>query len=234
MSVSPNQELPYVTGFSHCQKAALLTYMIQAIPAQVKTDIPGKDVPELTSLDNIPDYLQVSIDRLISELDKSVRLQVQYIPPRRFVPSWPLARESNLSTVQARREWQFYLAAALIRLRFVILLIGIHILDIRTLAEHFCRHIPKDEPIDLLNVAFENPRKIRVQLEGNPDALPKHQKRERKRQEQNGHATQCDTSYMVPDRLSGLEELEELRRVCPGRTWNFVRPQVTPRSGISR
>ena len=28
--------------------------------------------------------------------------------------------------------------------------------------------------------------------------------------------------YNVPDRLSGLEELGELRRLCPGRQWNFV------------
>ena len=29
-------------------------------------------------------------------------------------------------------------------------------------------------------------------------------------------------SYNVPDRLTGLQEVEELRRLCPGRTWNFV------------
>jgi hypothetical protein len=33
-----------------------------------------------------------------------------------------------------------------------------------------------------------------------------------------------DTSYLVPDRVTGLQELEELRRVCSGRVWNFVRP----------
>jgi hypothetical protein len=29
--------------------------------------------------------------------------------------------------------------------------------------------------------------------------------------------------YSVPDRNTGLLELEELRRTCPGRIWNFVR-----------
>jgi hypothetical protein len=74
-------------------------------------------------------------------------------------------------------------------------------------------------PIDLLNVAFENPRKIRVQTEGNVDALPKKQKNERKRVSANNHIA---LTYNVPDRKTGLEELEELRRLCPGRTWNFV------------
>ena len=29
--------------------------------------------------------------------------------------------------------------------------------------------------------------------------------------------------YLVPDRITGLEEVEELRRLCPERRWNFVR-----------
>lgn len=29
-------------------------------------------------------------------------------------------------------------------------------------------------------------------------------------------------SYMVPDRVTGLQALEELRQLCPGRVWNFV------------
>jgi len=90
------------------------------------------------------------------------------------------------------------------------------------LSNCYNRHIPKDEPIDLLNVAFENPRKIRVQLEGNPDALSKHLKRERRKFEQNGCVQQYSTPYLVPDRIGGLEELEELQKVCPRRIWNFV------------
>lgn len=31
-----------------------------------------------------------------------------------------------------------------------------------------------------------------------------------------------DVSYLVPDRVTGLQELEELRRISPGRRWNFV------------
>ncbi|KAF9454906.1 hypothetical protein P691DRAFT_799912 [Macrolepiota fuliginosa MF-IS2] len=176
-SCKSNRELPY------------------AILAQVKKDIPGEDIPGVASLDIVPDYLQASVDRLIAELDKSVQLQVQYIPPRNPDEA-----------------------------RVAILFSGG--IDSTALCYFADRHIPKDEPIDLLNVAFENPRKIKVQIEGNTGALPKHLKRERKKPQLNGHATQYDTSYMVPDRLSGLEELEELRRVCPGRAWNFVEVNV--------
>ncbi len=66
----------------------------------------------------------------------------------------------------------------------------------------------------MLNVAFENPRKTRLRLE------------ELKEQGRNGIVVEGDALYMVPDRISGLEELEELRRVCPGSMWNFVNLQV--------
>jgi hypothetical protein len=78
-----------------------------------------------------------------------------------------------------------------------------------------------DEPIDLLNVAFENPRKLTIQAQGNAGGLPKKQKKERQRRQINSDHT-LDTLYMVPDRVTGLQELEELRRLCPGRVWNFV------------
>jgi hypothetical protein len=89
------------------------------------------------------------------------------------------------------------------------------------------RHIPLDEPIDLLNVAFENPRKLMTQALGNAGGLSKKQKKERQRRQE--HA--LDTSYMVPDRVTGLQELEELRHLCPGRVWNFVRHSTSPEYG---
>jgi len=77
-----------------------------------------------------------------------------------------------------------------------------------------------NEPIDLLNVAFENPRKLMIQVQGNLGGLPKKQKKERQRRQTKSGDT---LAYMVPDRVTGLQELEELRRLCPGRVWNFVR-----------
>jgi len=88
------------------------------------------------------------------------------------------------------------------------------------------RYIPVDEPIDLLNVAFENPRK-----------QAKNQNPNRKKK---GKSTAGDliethddvvpdrsTSYLVPDRETGLEGLAELRRLCPHRIWNFVRRDMS-------
>lgn len=81
------------------------------------------------------------------------------------------------------------------------------------------RHIPLNEPIDLFNVGFENPRKIRIQQAGNIGALPRKQRRETAKAVQEQPTI---PSYRVPDRVTGLQEVEELRKLCPERTWNFV------------
>ena len=72
----------------------------------------------------------------------------------------------------------------------------------------------------MLNVAFENPRKIAVKVEGNVYALPKREKKQKLREPVHYDSTAVD--YNVPDRVTGLQELEELRGLCPGRVWNFV------------
>jgi len=73
-------------------------------------------------------------------------------------------------------------------------------------------------------VAFENPRKIQVQDEGNIASLSKKQKKAKMREMANlaSRTTQKACSYRVPDRATGLQEVEELRRLCPGRVWNLV------------
>lgn len=83
-----------------------------------------------------------------------------------------------------------------------------------------------DEPIDLLNVAFENPRKIWAQKEGNIGGVPKRQKNPKKFREIKAKHEEVSTSYLVPDRVTGIQEVEELRQLCPGRTWNFVRTTI--------
>lgn len=72
-----------------------------------------------------------------------------------------------------------------------------------------------------MNVAFENPRKILVQTEGNIGGLPKRE-RKQKLKAPLDYST-IDVMYDVPDRVTGRQELEELRRLSPNRTWNFVR-----------
>lgn len=59
-----------------------------------------------------------------------------------------------------------------------------------------------------------------MQVGGNIGGLPKREKKQKLR-EPLDYST-VNVSYDVPDRLTGLQEVEELRRLCPGRTWNFV------------
>ena len=81
------------------------------------------------------------------------------------------------------------------------------------------RYVPFTEPIDLLNVAFENPRKIHGQTDTNATKKGKLRKMPLDTPSTMGK----EASYLVPDRCTGLGELAELRRLCPRRHWNFVR-----------
>lgn len=67
--------------------------------------------------------------------------------------------------------------------------------------------VPATEPIELINVAFEQPR---VQS---------------KRGEPTSHEKKA--SFDVPDRLSGLEALAELGKVCGVRQWRFVEVNIS-------
>ncbi|KAF9036442.1 hypothetical protein BDZ89DRAFT_1157526 [Hymenopellis radicata] len=163
-------------------------------PAAVNVSVPPEDWPHTTTLDVVPDHLVNAVDALISHLDKSVMLRVQNIP-----------RPPSAPCTQARLA--------------VLFSGGIDSTVITYLAH---RHIPLDEPIDLLNVAFENPRKVQVALEGNSG---KNKKKKKARTDSEPKSS-VPTSYLVPDRKTGLEQLEELRALCPGRTWNFVEVNV--------
>ncbi|KAL8964776.1 MAG: hypothetical protein Q9183_004225, partial [Haloplaca sp. 2 TL-2023] len=62
--------------------------------------------------------------------------------------------------------------------------------------------LPLSEDVDLLNVAFENPRVLKAANASNTSPT--------------SGFSQC------PDRITGLSSHAELQRVCPGRTWRFV------------
>jgi len=66
--------------------------------------------------------------------------------------------------------------------------------------------LPFDHDIDLLNVAFENPRVVKAAGKTSAESTPAH-----------------PSPYsMCPDRLTGHSTHAELLRVCPERTWRFV------------
>ncbi|TBU35062.1 asparagine synthase-domain-containing protein [Dichomitus squalens] len=165
-----------------------------ARPSAIERSIPD-DPPRPQSLDDIPPHLSTAVDDLISQLERSVMLRVRDIPRRGTVPG------------QARVA--------------VFFSGGIDSTMIAFLAD---RHVAPDEPIDLLNVAFENPRKIAVKVEGNIYGLPKREKKQKLRDPLDYSTVKV--TYDVPDRLTGLQEVEELRRLCPKRTWNFLEINV--------
>uniref|UniRef100_A0A8C8S1Y6 Asparagine synthetase domain-containing protein 1 n=1 Tax=Pelusios castaneus TaxID=367368 RepID=A0A8C8S1Y6_9SAUR len=98
---------------------------------------------------------------------------------------------------------------------------GIDSMLIAALAD---RHIPSEEPIDLLNVAFmikeqnkQTKQKKQLELHSCEECFKK-----------------LDTTpvvnvscFNVPDRITGRAGLKELETINPSRTWNFVEINVT-------
>lgn len=60
--------------------------------------------------------------------------------------------------------------------------------------------VPPEQSIDLLNVAFENPRIASLNRDVDVEGLYE----------------------MCPDRITGRKSFEELLKACPDRTWRFV------------
>lgn len=72
-------------------------------------------------------------------------------------------------------------------------------------------HLPPGRPIDLLNVAFENPRSLQSETTSG-DGLA-------------GRSSDA-REYDVPDRKTGRASWAELQRLAPERTWRFVEIDV--------
>uniref|UniRef100_A0A6G1RRS9 Asparagine synthetase domain-containing protein 1 n=1 Tax=Hypotaenidia okinawae TaxID=2861861 RepID=A0A6G1RRS9_9GRUI len=106
---------------------------------------------------------------------------------------------------------------------------GIDSMVIAALAD---KHVPLEEPIDLLNVAF-----IRKEQAKQKGATKKHTSREVRfdllcpQESYKDLDTQSDahlSCFDVPDRITGRAGLKELEAVNPSRTWNFVEINVVP------
>jgi hypothetical protein len=168
------------------------------------------------------------VDGLIFHLDRSVALRVSNVPKRSLASLPPPDETPSERSTPARVAVLFSggidsTACAFLAHKYV----GKP--SPRAVKSHNDRHIPLDEPIDLLNIAFENPRKIRVQVDGNVGSVNKKKQKSKMLQDAKSTDGQLsgryDPDYLVPDRSAGLSELEELRRLCPGRQWNFVSRQ---------
>ncbi|KAJ9122652.1 hypothetical protein QFC24_004080 [Naganishia onofrii] len=173
-----------------------------------------------------PETEQTYIDRFVHTLSESVRLRVCNIPPPKVKGDARLA---------------------------ILFSGGVDCAFITHLAHQF---LPQDEPIDLLNVAFENPRAIATAKLERQKVLERAAKNKGKNANKRGKGrhqpieeTQSDllppseathtngaipelpiedttSIYDVPDRITGRETVEELRKIHPEREWRFVEINV--------
>lgn len=90
-------------------------------------------------------------------------------------------------------------------------------LDCTVLARMTHDLLPTDQYIDLINVAFENPRVVQA---------AKNVMKSKKvvvDEEQGPVASPLDCPYeMCPDRETGRKAFAELQEVCPKRKWRFI------------
>ena len=189
----------------------------------VNIAVPDDRYPSPNLAGPIPECLRTAVDNLVSQLERSVMLQVKSITSLKYVDLLPRGNRSHFrpGSTMVRRAWRSSTPAGSTLPCWPCSQIGrpafLHP-PVRLFTPK--RYIPADEPIDLLNVAFENPRK---QANGKGKAGVKdHTER------QEDVTPDPSTSYLVPDRKTGLEGLAELRRLCPHRTWNFVRCSFIP------
>ncbi|KAH8991989.1 asparagine synthase-domain-containing protein [Lactarius akahatsu] len=210
----PSPDLPYLLLASVSAGKSDHYDFTETQPDKVNQASPPTDTEDfrLQSLDIIPQYLSSAVDELTYHLDHSVSLRVRNVPQRGVeLPSSDQA-----------------LSARSVPARVAVLFSGG--IDSTVCAFLAHKHIPLDEPIDLLNVAFENPRKIRGQVDGAVGGIKKKKQRamsiENTVSIDEQLSAQYNPDYLVPDRVTGLSELEELRRLCPGRRWNFVEVDV--------
>lgn len=85
-------------------------------------------------------------------------------------------------------------------------------LDCTVLACLIHNVLPEEQEVDLLNVAFENPRVIRAAAAAaSTQTCP----------------TASSPYSLCPDRITGLASHAELLGTCPGRKWRFVTIDVT-------
>ncbi|NXA41777.1 ASND1 protein, partial [Eudromia elegans] len=101
---------------------------------------------------------------------------------------------------------------------------GIDSMLIAALAD---QHVPTEEPIDLLNVAFMNKEqkpkcasKKYIDQKVNLDLLSRQESCK-------GFDAKTANQFDVPDRITGRAGLKELKVCNPSRTWNFVEINVT-------
>ncbi|KAI7892225.1 asparagine synthase-domain-containing protein [Mucor mucedo] len=144
----------------------------------------------------IDESMNTAIKEFTSELNKSVKNRVADVP---YLDSKGQARVAILFSG------------------------GLDCICLAALAD---QHLPLTESIDLLNVAFENPR---IEKAKSQKVKAKKNKKNKQLEEEIKPVIEepaVRSIYDTPDRLTGRAGVEELRRISPERTWNFVEINV--------
>ena len=126
-----------------------------------------------------PDVSPSTVNKLHQYLLSSLHRRVVNVPPTVFGPS--------CLTGQVRRIGILFSGG----------------LDCTLLARLAHEQLPLSEPIDLLNVAFENPRSPAASEQG------------------------TNLYELCPDRKTGRASWHQLYHICPGREWRFVAINVS-------
>ncbi|KAI1456857.1 asparagine synthase-domain-containing protein [Annulohypoxylon moriforme] len=87
-------------------------------------------------------------------------------------------------------------------------------IDCTVLARLAHDFVPMSQGIDLINVAFENPRQVSI-----GKTLP--------------HLIASDIYEACPDRMTGRKAFAELKAACPGRYWRFIAVNVPFKEAMS-
>ncbi len=101
-------------------------------------------------------------------------------------------------------------------------------LDCTVLARITHEILPGDQQIDLLNVAFENPRVVRAAKNKSKPGKSQSKKHElldddiSRDIEISEDSSGSSPFEICPDRITGRKAFQELRDVCPSRVWRFV------------
>lgn len=148
-----------------------------------------------TIAEGVLDESSPEIDDLHRALGEAVRLRVQGIPEP--------PHANNVSKIAEKPS------------KLAILFSGG--VDCTTIARLAHDHLPLSEPIDLLNVAFENPRVVAA----------------RRKEKNIADSADIDPYNLCPDRITGLSSYHELLSVCPGRSWRFISINVPYSDAIS-
>ncbi|XP_069790825.1 asparagine synthetase domain-containing protein 1 isoform X2 [Narcine bancroftii] len=141
------------------------------------------------------------VHRFIGVLSDSVRQRVLFLP-RNQNPSDSAARVVNSNQAKVA----------------ILFSGGVDSMVLSALAD---RHVPPNEPIDLLNVAFEQQERKgqriskKKQKQSNTSGAPEKECIEEK------------TAFNVPDRITGHCGLKELQIINPSRHWNFIEINIT-------